>query len=138
MNVLVNIDVDDLDRAVAFYTKAFGLCVGRRFGDAGVELIGAAAPLYLLAKEAGSMAAPTTTRPRDYARHWTPVHLDFVVDDMDAALSRALEAGAALENPVSDNDYGRLALLADPFGHGVCLIEFSEAGYDAIADPPAP
>ena len=25
-------------------------------------------------------------------------------------------------------------MLADPFGHGFCLIEFSDAGYDAIAD----
>ncbi len=138
MKLLVNIDVDDLPRAIEFYTDAFGLSVGRRFADSGVELTGAAVPLYLLAKEAGSLAAPTTTRPRDYERHWTPVHLDFVVDDIDAALSRALRAGAVLEKPVSDAAYGRLALLADPFGHGLCLIEFSEAGYDAIADPDAP
>jgi hypothetical protein len=29
--------------------------------------------------------------------------------------------------------YGRLALVADPFGHGFCLIQFNERGYDAIA-----
>ena len=50
--VLINIDVDDLARAEAFYTAAFGLRAGRRFGAGGVELLGAEAPLYLLVKSA--------------------------------------------------------------------------------------
>lgn len=33
MDVLINIDVDDLAKAVDFYGKAFGLRIGRRFGD---------------------------------------------------------------------------------------------------------
>ena len=32
----------------------------------------------------------------------------------------------------------RIALLADPFGHGFCLIQFSEQGYDAVAVGPSP
>ena len=36
MRFLVNVDVDDLERATRFYTGAFGLRPGRRFGaDAG-------------------------------------------------------------------------------------------------------
>lgn len=50
--VLINIDVDDLARAEAFYTAAFGLRAGRRFGAGGVELLGAETPLYLLVKSA--------------------------------------------------------------------------------------
>ena len=88
-DLLVNIDVDDLAKAEAFYTRAFGLRPGRRFGDGGVEMLGLAAPIYLLVKAAGSSAAPTTPQRRDYARHWTPVHLDFVVDDIEAAVARA-------------------------------------------------
>ncbi len=38
---LINIDVDDLERAVSFYTAAFGLKVGRRLGPSVVELLGA-------------------------------------------------------------------------------------------------
>ena len=34
-DILVNIDVDDLARAEAFYTNAFGLRPGRRFGKDG-------------------------------------------------------------------------------------------------------
>jgi predicted enzyme related to lactoylglutathione lyase len=133
MDFLVNIDVDDLERAVAFYGEAFGLRVGRRFGAAGVELLGGPAPVYLLAKAAGTRAAQTTHQPRSYARHWTPLHLDFVVDDIDAAVARAVAAGATLEQPAAVHAWGKLALLADPFGHGFCFVQFIGAGYDAIA-----
>ena len=58
---------------------------------------GAQAPIYLLEKAADTPAAGATRQPRDYARHWTPVHLDVVVDDVDAAVTRAVAAGARLE-----------------------------------------
>lgn len=130
--LLVNIDVDDLDRAVSFYTETLGLRAGRRFGTGGVELLGGNAPIYLLAKAKGSEGAPGTKR--SYARHWTPVHLDFAVADLGAAVTRAVAAGAVLEVPTATHAWGSIAMLADPFGHGFCLIEFTQAGYDAIAD----
>jgi predicted enzyme related to lactoylglutathione lyase len=133
VDLLVNIDVPELEKGVAFYTRALGLTVGRRFGDDGVELLGAVARIYLLAKAAGTTPAPGA-RPRNYARHWTPVHLDFVVPDVDAAVERAVEAGAKVDEPAQDRDWGRIAMLADPFGHGICLLHFSERGYDAISD----
>jgi predicted enzyme related to lactoylglutathione lyase len=129
--VLINIDVDDLDRAVAFYT-AFGLKVGRRFGLAVVELTGGTAPIYLLCKAGGTLANPASDERRRYGRHWTPVHLDFVVRDLDAALEVAVAAGAKLEPPAM-HAWGKIAPLADPFGHGLCLIEFVGRGYDEIA-----
>ncbi|MCZ7598341.1 MAG: VOC family protein [Gammaproteobacteria bacterium] len=133
MNLLVNIDVDDLERAIGFYGAAFGLEVGRRFGAHGAEMLGASAPIYLLVKKAGSPAAGDPPEARRYERHWTPVHLDVVVDDVGAAVERALAAGAVLERPVIDSSWSRLALMADPFGHGFCLIEFVGRGYDEIA-----
>ena len=39
------------------------------------------------------------------------------VDDADAAFARAIEAGAAVERPVTDAPYGRGGWLMDPFGH---------------------
>jgi predicted enzyme related to lactoylglutathione lyase len=60
------------------------------------------------------------------------VHLDFVVDDIETAKQRALAAGAALERDVTTHAYGKLALLADPFGNGFCLIQFTGRGYDEI------
>ncbi|HET9693549.1 MAG TPA: VOC family protein, partial [Steroidobacteraceae bacterium] len=92
------------------------------------------APIYLLVKPAGTRPAPGAAHPRTYERHWTPVHLDFVVEDIDAAVMRALAAGALLEQPVTTREWGRLAVMADPFGHGFCFVQFLGRGYDALAD----
>src|SRR5690348_14551213 len=131
-NALLNLDVDDIERAVRFYTEAFQLQVGRRFDSDFVELLGLELPLYLLKKSAGSQPFAEAARLRDYGRHWTPLHLDLVVPDIDAAIERALTAGATLEVPARTTEYGRLALLHDPFGHGFCLLEFRGQGYDAL------
>jgi predicted enzyme related to lactoylglutathione lyase len=130
MAFLLNIDVPDIAAAEAFYTAAFGLRAGRRFGDDFLELLGWPAPVYLLAKPADSLGAGT--QRRTYARHWTPAHIDVVTDDIDAAVTRAIAAGATLEQAAIEAPYGRLAMLADPFGHGFCLIEFNASGYDAL------
>jgi catechol 2,3-dioxygenase-like lactoylglutathione lyase family enzyme len=128
----VCIDVDDLEKALTFYTEVLGLKVGRRFGDSGAELLGGSAPIDLLAKPAGSQPSPNSFSVRDYRRHWTPVHLDFVVTDVEAAVKRAQERGAVLEHPIKDQAWGRLALLADPFGHGICFLQFKGRGYDEL------
>lgn len=131
--LLVNIDVPDLERGIAFYTRAFELRLGRRLGSDFAELLGAPVPIYLLQNGAGTAPIPGAASVRDYDRHWTPVHFDFVVPALDAAIERALAAGATLEREPTDHAYGRLALLSDPFGHGVCLLQFNDGGYDAIA-----
>lgn len=133
VRLLVNIDVDDLPRAIAFYTQALGLVTGRRFGDGGIELLGAEAPIYLLVKAAGSRACSASDETRRYGRHWTPVHLDFVVDDLPSAIDRALQAGAVLEDAMRTERWGRIAHFADPFGNGFCLLEFLNRGYDEVA-----
>ena len=126
--LLVNIDVDDLERAIAFYGAALGLRVNRRFGGAGAELVGAGAPIFVLAKAAGTPASATVPQKRDYARHWTPVHFDLVVDDVDAAVARAVAAGARAETGHVDWRGSRCVSLADPFGHGFCFIQFERDG----------
>lgn len=134
MNLLVNVDVDDLEKAIHFYSAAFGLHVGRRFTGIGVEMLGTSAPIYLLVKEAGTPASVTTSQLRSYERHWTPTHLDFVVEEIEGAVQNAVEAGARLEKPIATHRWGRLALMADPLGHGFCFIQFLGRGYDEIAD----
>jgi predicted enzyme related to lactoylglutathione lyase len=132
VNLLVNIDVDNLEKATRFYCEAMNLRVGRRFEGA-VELIGFSTPIYLLSNPAGTRATAQSDERRRYSRHWTPVHLDFVVEDIEVAVATAKAAGATLEQPVQDHPYGRLAVLADPFGNGFCLLEFTGRGYDEIA-----
>ena len=134
LDLLVNIDVEDLGRATSFYTEAFGLRVGRRFGDSGVELLGAPVRLYLLLAAAGTPPFEGASGARSYRRHWTPVHLDFVVQDLHAALARAEAAGAIREGQVQEHAWGKLALLADPWGNGFCLLQLVGRGYDALAE----
>jgi predicted enzyme related to lactoylglutathione lyase len=129
---IVNIDVPELERGIAFYTSAFELRLSRRLGSGFAELLGAGVPIYLIEAPEGTPPFRNASARREYARHWTPVHFDFVVPDLDAALARALAAGAKRESEPSEHAYGRLVLLSDPFGHGVCLLQFNERGYDAI------
>ena len=134
MQLLVNVDVDDLERAIEFYTATLGLRVARRLFDGSVaEMLGASSQIYLMAKPAGSPASPRSASVRDYRRHWTPVHLDFAVDDVPAAVERAVAAGAKLEGEIQSYSWGRQATLSDPFGHGFCVLQFSSRGYDAVA-----
>jgi catechol 2,3-dioxygenase-like lactoylglutathione lyase family enzyme len=130
----VCIDVPDLERAIAFYRDALGLTLARRRDARWAELGGAPVPIDLLAKDPGSEATPAAPARRDYARHWTPVHLDVVVTDLEAAVRRAEAAGARLEKPIQEARWGRMANLGDPFGHGLCLLEFRGRGYDEVLD----
>jgi catechol 2,3-dioxygenase-like lactoylglutathione lyase family enzyme len=128
------IDVPDLMAGLDFYTRALGLRPGRRRGDAWAEVLGAAVPLDLLVNAPGTVAAASSSAVRDYRRHWTPLHLDVVVQQLDVALARALSAGATLEREVQVRGWGRMANLADPFGNGFCLLEFHAQGYDAVLE----
>jgi predicted enzyme related to lactoylglutathione lyase len=130
--LLLNIDVPDIEAAVEFYTSALGLRVGRGLDEDFVELLGSDAPIYLLRKDAGTSIGPAGGDTRRYERHWSPIHPDFVVENIEAAIERATAAGAVQEGEICDAPYGKLAMFADPFGHGFCLIEFNAEGYDAL------
>jgi ribosomal protein S18 acetylase RimI-like enzyme len=130
MGLLVNIDVPDLESGIDFYTRALGLTLVRTLEAGVAELGGAPCPVFLLSAPAGSLAA--AGRARDYSRHWTPVHLDFTVDAILPAIERAVAAGGRLEIPVRDQPWGKIAVLSDPFGNGLCLIEFVGGGYDEL------
>ena len=62
MNLLVNIDVDDLSKAIAFYEEAAGLRLSRRFGSIGAEMLGASSAIYLLVKPDGPGRQQVQTR----------------------------------------------------------------------------
>ena len=92
------------------------------------ELHGTSCVLYLLANEAGSSAGKNNGE-RSYSRHWTPVHIDFVVEDIESAAERARAAGAIQESACVQWRGSRCITFADPFGHGFCLLEFEGEGY---------
>ncbi len=134
METLINIDVPDLDAAIEFYRGATELKLTRLLFEGTVaELTGASLRILLLQKDSGSTPVPGASLSRDYHRHWTPVHLDFVVPDIDLATEKAIAAGARLEGAIESFAWGRQACLSDPFGHGFCLLQWQGSGYDEVA-----
>jgi predicted enzyme related to lactoylglutathione lyase len=136
VDLRVCVDVSDLEKAIAFYRDAFGLRPGRRLGERWAEMIGAPVSIDLLAEDPGTSPVPRSNLVRDYRRHWTPVHLDWPVPDLDAAVRRAVAAGATVDREPQDKPYGRLAVLADPFGNGFCFLEMRGRGYDELLTHP--
>ena len=128
-SILVNIDVPALAPAIEFYESAVGAKVVRLLDDDVAELTYGSALLCLLSKPVGTAATPTG-QVRERGRHWTPIHIDFVVDDIDTAVERALAAGAKRESECVEWRGSRCVTFSDPFGHGFCLIEFAGDGYE--------
>jgi predicted enzyme related to lactoylglutathione lyase len=117
-----SIDVPSLDDGVRFYAAAFGFAeVARPYPGVAVLSAGETS-LCLLERAAGSTPAPGADDTRRYQRHWTPVHLDFHVDDLAAAVDRAVAAGALVEQRFDHPEHGGAAFCSDPFGHGFCLL----------------
>jgi predicted enzyme related to lactoylglutathione lyase len=121
--ISVSIDVPDLAEGVAFYCAAFGFSKKSEPVRGVAVLHGLNVELCLLEKPAGSKPSPDTTDRRRFARHWTPVHLDFHVDDLHAALERVEALGAKREQVFEHAGHGSAAFCCDPFGHGFCLLE---------------
>jgi predicted enzyme related to lactoylglutathione lyase len=127
------IEVADLERGVTFYCDGIGLSLKRRLSPSWVELEGANLPIFLLGNRASVAELGDRRQTRNFGRHWTPVHLDFITPDVDATVARLLDLGATLDRPMQVREYGRMANMADPFGNGFDLIEFSGSGYDLVS-----
>jgi predicted enzyme related to lactoylglutathione lyase len=127
------IEVTELDRGIEFYCNGLGLTLKRRLSPRWVELEGANLPIFLLGNRPPIADLGWTKVPRSYERHWTPVHLDFIVPDLDLAVARLSALGGSLDRGIKDQEYGRIANMADPFGNGFDLIEFLGPGYDAVS-----
>lgn len=117
----VSIDISDLKQAESFYVEALGCKKVRDQGSNMVVLSVENCDLYLLEKEQGSKPLASSSVVRDYQRHWTPVHLDFLCENVDERISKILELGGLHEGGES-GDWGSIAHCADPFGNGFCLI----------------
>ena len=113
--------VDDLDRALAFYTETVGLALGHRAGsyaqlDTGVTRVGLyerAAMSDLLGR---TLAPPAPARPG--------FELGGLVDDCDAAYADLLARGAVPAVEPTDRPWGqRTAYVRDPDGH---LVELAQ------------
>lgn len=122
--ISISIDVAEMEKASLFYSEALG-CKKVRNGDDITVLSADNATIYLLKKESGTNPLLSGTATRNYERHWTPVHLDFVVDNIDEVLALVLKNGGSHEGGES-GDWGSIAYCSDPFGNGFCLVVMNE------------
>lgn len=109
--------IKDAGAAIRFYHAAFGATEkfrltepGGRIGHAELDFGGTTLMLSEEYPECGITAPEPSRLP--------PVTIHLHVDDADAVLARAVEAGATLERAAKDEFYGeRSGVVRDPFGH---------------------
>lgn len=123
ISVSISIDVPNLPDAVGFYTNAFGFTRSAAPMPGVAILRAGTMSICLLEKQTGTKASTHGDDTRRYERHWTPVHLDIHVENLEAALARAIAAGAEKEQVFDNPKHGSAAFCSDPFGHGFCLIQ---------------
>ena len=115
--------VDDVERAVAFYTENLGFEVLTNFAPAFADVV--RGPLRLLLSGPSSSAG----RPMPDGRTpepggWNRIHL--IVDDIDREVERLRAAGLGFRNEIVTGPGGRQILLDDPAGNVVELFEPAE------------
>lgn len=116
------IDVPDIEAGVAFYGGLLGFTETARPLPILAVLDAEGQSLLIFQKQTGSHPVKGKPITRDYSRHWTPVHLDFHVDDVKAMLGDLARLGGTVEELHEIPGRPVVAFCADPFGHGFCLI----------------
>ena len=122
MKYSVSIDVPRLDEGLRFYRDALGLIEIARPVAAYATLKCGSSEIGLIEKSTGTKPAMGTDEVRRYERHWTPVHIDFHVDDFEAFLAKAVSAGAKCEQKFAVAARPPIAFCSDPFGNGFCVV----------------
>ena len=119
---LVNVRymVEDVERAIDFYTTHFGFTLRSSAAPAFADVV--RGNLRLLLSGPGSSAG----RPMPDGRTpgpggWNRIH--FVVDDLGAEVERLRAAGVTFRNDVVTGPGGRQILLEDPAGNPIELFQ---------------
>ena len=122
MKYSVSIDVPKLEEGLRFYRDALGLTEIARPIPIYAILQCGEAQIGIMEKPAGSKPAAGSDDLRRYERHWTPVHVDFQVDDFEGVLERSVKAGAIVEQKHAVRGRPPIAFCSDPFGNGFCIL----------------
>jgi catechol 2,3-dioxygenase-like lactoylglutathione lyase family enzyme len=116
---VVRYQVQDLDRAVAFYTQQLGFKVTQRTGPVAIVSRG---DLHLLFSGPGSSGSrPMPDGRRQEPGGWNRIVL--YVDSIDTTIVALTEAGARFRNKVEVGPGGKQILVEDPDGNPVELHE---------------
>lgn len=122
--VSVRYMVDDVEKAVAFYTKVLGFEVLTSFAPAFADVVRGRLRL-LLSGPTSSAGRPMPDGAQPSPGGWNRIHL--IVDDIEAEVARLAKAGAQFRNHVLKGPGGKQILLQDPAGNVVELFEPANA-----------
>lgn len=112
--------VDDVNAAVAFYTKFLGFSVLTSFAPAFADVARGNLRLLLSGPTSSAgRAMPDGAKPQPGG--WNRIHL--IVEDIDAEVARLRSAGATFRNDILKGPGGRQILLKDPSGNVVELFQ---------------
>lgn len=108
----------DVTRAVRFYAEVFGL-EQKRMDAPGMEY-------WTLHQGPTTVCGVMQMNEKfaaDAAARWNTY---FAVADVDASAMRVASLGGKVEAPPFDSPYGRLTMVADPFGARFCLVQLPQ------------
>jgi len=109
--------VDDAAKAIEFYTKAFGAKESLRMDGPGGKIAHAELQLGDSLVMVSDPFPQASTQPPS-ALGGTSASVFLYVEDVDAFVKRAVDAGAKVTMEVADQFWGdRFGSIQDPFGH---------------------
>lgn len=117
--VSVRYMVDDVEAAVAFYTKFLGFEVLNAFPPFADVARGNLR--LLLSGPMSSAGRPMADGAKPGPGGWNRIHL--IVDDIDAEVARLKGAGAKFRNAMIEGPGGKQILLLDPSGNVIELFQ---------------
>jgi catechol 2,3-dioxygenase-like lactoylglutathione lyase family enzyme len=112
--------VDDVEDAIAFYTKFLDFEVLTSFGPAFADVTRGNLRL-LLSGPTSSAGRPMPDGAKPGPGGWNRFHL--IVDDIEAEVTRLRDAGAPFRNDIVEGPGGKQILLQDPSSNLVELFQ---------------
>ncbi len=112
--------VDDVEKAVDFYTTHLGFTVRTSFAPAFADVVRGNLRL-LLSGPKSSAGRPMPDGRTPQPGGWNRIH--FIVDDIAAEVQRLRSAGVKFRNDVISGPGGRQILLEDPAGNPIELFQ---------------
>ena len=112
--------VDDVDKAVDFYTQMLDFEVSMSAAPAFADVKRGRLRL-LLSGPKSSAGRPMNDGAQPGPGGWNRIH--FIVDDLEREVARLNDAGASFRNPVVEGPGGKQILLEDPAGNFIELFE---------------
>jgi catechol 2,3-dioxygenase-like lactoylglutathione lyase family enzyme len=118
--VSVRYMVDDVDEAVAYYTKVLDFEVLNNIAPM-IANVARGNLRLLLSGPNSSAGRPMPDGAKPGPGGWNRIHL--IVDDIDAEVARLRDAGAEFRNDIVEGPGGKQILVQDPSGNVVELFE---------------